>query len=378
MAQWQVYLKAHLVNSAAPFLGEAFEKAQFGFYDMTLTGTREMSPRWKRVLRTTDRALGEALGQMYVARAFSPKARTRAQELVANVRAALKERIVRLDWMTEPTRQAALHKLDAFMVKIGYPDTWRDYTGLQVDRSGFLANVARAHTFAFRRDLAKLGKPIDRTEWDMTPSTVNAYYNPQLNEIVFPAGILQPPFFDAEADDAVNYGAIGMVIGHEMTHGFDDEGCQYDADGNLKDWWTEADRKAYTSRTDLVVAQYDALETLPGVHLNGKLTLGENIADLGGLKIAFAALQKSLEGKPRPAAIDGFTPEQRFFLGYAQSWHFQAREEAARMRAVVDPHSPARARVNAPLANLPEFAEAFGCKEEGPMHRPADQRPAIW
>jgi putative endopeptidase len=377
-AHWKVYLKIHAINTATPYLGEAFEKARFGFYDATLSGTKEMSPRWKRVLRTTDGALGEALGQMYVARAFTPKAKARAIELVANVRAALKERIKGLDWMTEPTKQAALKKLDGFMVKIGYPDTWRDYSALQVDRRSYLANVTRSNTFDFQYNLGHLGRPVDRAVWDMTPPTVNAYYNPLLNEIVFPAGILQPPFFDAEADDAVNYGAIGMVIGHEMTHGFDDEGCQYDADGNLKDWWTDADRKAYASRTDLVVKQYDLLETLPGVHVNGKLTLGENIADLGGLKIAFAALQKSLEGKPRPAAIDGFTPEQRFFLGYAQSWHFQAREETARMLVVVDPHSPAKARVNAPLANLPEFAEAFGCKAEGPMNRPAATRPAIW
>jgi putative endopeptidase len=377
MAQWKIYLKVHRLNSAASFLSEPFEKARFGFYSATLSGTKEMAPRWKRVLRVTDGALGEALGQLYVARAFTPKAKARAKELVANVRAALKERIRNLDWMTEPTKQAALKKLDGFMVKIGYPDTWRDYSALPVDRHSYLANVSRSNTFDFQYNLGHLGKPVDRAVWDMTPPTVNAYYNPLLNEIVFPAGILQPPFFDAEADDAVNYGAIGMVIGHEMTHGFDDEGCQYDADGNLKDWWTDSDRKAYASRTDLVVKQYDLLETLPGVNLNGKLTLGENIADLGGLKIAFAALQKSLEGKTT-APIDGFTPAQRFFLGYAQCWHFQAREETARMLAVVDPHSPAKARVNAPLANLPEFAEAFGCKAEGPMNRPAATRPAIW
>ena len=376
MAQWKTYLKVHLVNGHASHLAAAFEKAHFGFYEATLSGTKDMSPRWKRIVRATDRALGEAVGQMYVARAFSPKAKARAQELVANVRAALRERIKGLDWMTAPTKEAALHKLDAITVKIGYPDTWRDYSALQVDQ-GYLVNLQRAATFEFRRDLAKLGRPIDRAEWDMTPPTVNAYYNPQMNEIVFPAGILQPPFFDAQADDAVNYGAIGMVIGHEMTHGFDDQGCQYDADGNLKDWWTDADRKAYASRTDLVVKQFNALEAVPGLHLNGKLTLGENIADLGGLKIAFSALLKALEGKA-PALIDGFTPQQRFFLGYAQSWHENIREEAARMQATVDPHSPAKARVNAPLANLPEFAQAFGCQAEGPMNRPLALRPAIW
>jgi len=337
-----------------------------------------MGPRWKRVLRETDHALGEGLGQMYVGRTFSARAKARAQALVDKVRAALGDRIRGLDWMSAPTRAAALRKLDAVMVKIGYPDHWRDYSALQVDPKGYLANVNRAAAFEFQRGLAKLGRPVDRAEWDMTAPTVNAYYNPLLNEIVFPAGILQPPFFDARADDAVNYGAIGMIIGHELTHGFDDQGCQYDAEGNLKDWWTEADRKAYAARTGLVVRQFDLLEAVPGVPLNGSLTLGENIADLGGLKVAYAALEKSMEGQPRPGPIDGFTPEQRFFLGFAQSWHALVREETARMKAVVDPHSPPRARVNAPLANLPEFAAAFGCKEEGPMNRPLALRPAIW
>jgi predicted metalloendopeptidase len=378
LAQWKIYLKVHLFDGSAPFLGAAFEQAHFAFHGTTLAGTRELGPRWKRVLRETDHALGEGLGQMYVGRTFSPRAKARAQALVANIRAALGERIRGLDWMSAPTRAAALRKLDAVMVKIGYPDHWRDYEALQVDSKGYLANVNRAAAFEFQRGLAKLGRPVDRTEWDMTPPTVNAYYNPLLNEIVFPAGILQPPFFDTRADDAVNYGAIGMVIGHELTHGFDDQGCQYDAEGNLKDWWTEADRKAYAARTDRVTRQFNLLEALPGVPLNGSLTLGENIADLGGLRIAYAALEKSMEGQPRPGPIDGFTPEQRFFLGFAQAWHALIREETARLKAVVDPHSPPRARVNAPLANLPEFAEAFGCKEEGPMNRPLALRPAIW
>ena len=245
-------------------------------------------------------------------------------------------------------------------------------------RASYAENLRRASAFELRRDLAKLGRPIDRGEWGMTPPTVNAYYDPQMNEIVFPAGILQPPFFDPAADDAVNYGAIGMVIGHELTHGFDDQGRQYDAEGNLRDWWTAGDSAAFTERTGLVVKQFDALEALPGLPVNGRLTLGENIADLGGLKIAFAAFRKSLEGRPRPADIDGFGPEQRFFLGYAQAWRFHAREEAARMRALVDPHSPPRLRVNAPLANLPEFVQAFGCGAGCPMNNPADARPVIW
>jgi predicted metalloendopeptidase len=280
--------------------------------------------------------------------------------------------------MSEVTRQKALVKLDAFTVKIGYPDQWRDYSKLEILRQPYVLNVIAADEFEFQRGLSKLGKPLDRGEWDMTPSTVNAYYNPSLNEIVFPAGILQAPFFDAEADDAVNYGGIGMVIGHEMTHGFDDEGRQYDADGNLKDWWTEADVKAYEARQDLVVKQYNAFEALPGLKLNGKLTLGENIADLGGLKIAFAAFQKSLEGKPKPPLVDGFTAEQRFFLGYAQSWRFIAREESTRMRVVTDPHSPAKFRVIGPLSNLPEFFATFGCGEGTAMVRPLAERPAIW
>jgi len=377
-AQWRTYLRVRLLDAAAPLLDEAFERTRFAFHGTTLQGVKELSPRWKRVLEAEDRALGDGLGRMYVARAFPPRARARMQELVANLRAALRERIQGLDWMAPATREAALRKLDAFTVKIGHPDAWRDDSALRIEPADHFGNVTRAAAFAFRRDVAKLGGPVNRAEWAMTAPTVNAYYEPTLNEIVFPAGILQPPFFDPEADDAANYGAIGMIIGHEMTHGFDDQGCQYDGEGNLRDWWTEADRKAYADRTGLVVRQYDALEALPGLPLNGRLTLGENIADLGGLRIAFAAFRKSLHGRPRPAAIDGFTPEQRFFLAYAQSWHFLAREETARMLVTVDPHSPARIRVNAPLANLPEFFEAFGCREEGPMRRPEAVRPAIW
>jgi predicted metalloendopeptidase len=378
LGQWQVYLSWHLLNGNAASLAPAFEQEHFAFYGTTLEGTTEMKPRWKRILEATDGALGEVLGRLYVDQAFSPEAKTRVLEMVANLRAVLKDRINGLAWMTPATKAAAVNKLAAFTVKMGYPDVWRDYSALEVSRASYNGNLARAKVFEFKRNLAKLGHPVDRREWDMTPPTVNAYYNPLANEIVFPAGILQPPFFDPKVDDAVNYGAIGMVIGHEMTHAFDDQGRLYDAQGNLKDWWTPEDVKAYEARTGLVVKQYDELEALPGLHLNGKLTLGENIADLGGLKIAFGALQKALEGKPKPAAIDGFSAEQRFFLGYAQSWHFLAREENARMRVMVDPHSPAQFRVNAPLSNLPEFQQAFGCGDGTAMNRPAASRPAIW
>ncbi len=377
-AQWRTYLRWHLAHETAPFLASAFVNENFSFYGKTLNGTPEQQPRWKRVQGVVDNGVGEALGQLYVERAFGPEAKQKALALVNNLRAALGERIATLDWMTATTKQKARAKLDAFTVKIGYPDRWRDYSSLVVTRDSYVSNVLAANAFEVRRLLAKLGRPIDRTEWGMTPSTVNASYNPLMNEIVFPAGILQPPMFDPLADDAVNYGAIGMVIGHEMTHGFDDQGCQYDAQGNLKDWWTEADTKAYQAKQDLVVRQYDAYKPLPELPINGKLTLGENIGDLGGLKIAFAAFKRSLAGKPRPGNIDGFSPEQRFFLGYAQAWRELARPEYLRMLVNTDVHSPAKYRVLGPLANLPEFATAFSCGEGSAMVRPASERPTIW
>ncbi|HNX49952.1 MAG TPA: M13 family metallopeptidase, partial [Thermoanaerobaculaceae bacterium] len=288
---WQTYLRWHLIHDTAAYLSAPFVAENFAFYGQTLSGTPEQQARWKRVQNNTDAAMGEALGQLYVEKAFSPEAKRKALDLVNNLRAALAEKIRTLAWMTEPTKGKALAKLDAFTVKIGYPDTWRDYSALSVDRQSYVLNVIAANTFESNRALAKLGKPIDRSEWGMSPPTVNAYYNPTMNEIVFPAGILQPPMFDPLADDAVNYGAIGMVIGHEMTHGFDDQGCQYDAKGNLNNWWTEADTKAYQASTDLVKQQAAAFEVMPGLKLNGELTLGENIADLGGLKIAFEALK---------------------------------------------------------------------------------------
>ncbi|WP_243324426.1 M13 family metallopeptidase [Geothrix sp. SG200] len=375
--QWRTYLRWHALSATASLLPKAFGEEAFAFRGKVLNGTPEQEPRAKRIEAMTDGTLGEALGQLYVKVAFPPESKKKVLELVENLRVALRERIANLDWMSPETKQQALTKLNAFGVKIGYPDKWKTYA-FDVKRDDFFGNVRRAAAFRVHENLAKLGKPIDRTEWGMTPPTVNAYYSPTMNEIVFPAGILQPPFFDAKADDAVNYGALGYVIGHEMTHGFDDSGSQFDAEGNLKNWWTEADKKAYQSRTDLVVKQYDAYEPIKGEHVNGKLTLGENIADIGGLKIAFAAYQNSLKGKPAPAPIDGFTGPQRFFLGAAAVWRNHIREAALSVRLKTDPHSPGRERVIGPLSNLPEFYDAFSCTDGQPMKRDVKVRPAIW
>ncbi|MEK6620564.1 MAG: M13 family metallopeptidase [Chloroflexota bacterium] len=378
LEQWRTYLRWHLVRGMASSLSSAFEGESFDFNSKTLQGVQEQRPRWKRILESMDQHIGEELGQLYVERAFSPEAKRRVLELVEDLRAALRERIHGLEWMGQATKGQALRKLEAFAVKMAYPDRWRDHSSLEIDRGSVARNVLRANEFLLRRDLDKLGKPVDRGEWFMSPQTVNAYYDPNMNEIVFPAGILQPPFFDPDADDAVNYGAIGMVIGHEMSHGFDDAGSRYDADGNLKEWWTTDDRAAYESRTDLIVKQFDAYEPLPGQRINGRLTLGENIGDLGGLKIAFAAFRRAMDRRGRPEPIDGFEPEQRFFLGHAQSWHGRLRDEALRVRLTIDPHSPATYRVLGPLSNLPEFHEAFGCTDGVPMRRPHAERPTIW
>jgi putative endopeptidase len=364
LADWQTYLRWHLVNGVADDLSSPFVDENFSFYGKVVRGTQELEPRWKRVLNTVDAEIGEDLGQLYVAKAFPPQAKARALELVNNLKASLKDRIEHLDWMGEATKKQAQKKLDAIMVKIGYPDKWRDYSKLTIDDSSYAANVMRANEFEFQRNLNKIGKPVDRTEWGMTPPTINAYYNPSFNEIVFPAGILQPPFFDAEADDASNYGGIGAVIGHEITHGFDDQGRQFDAEGNLKDWWTAEDAKNYDARAKGVEKQFDAYVPIDDVHINGKLTLGENIADLGGVKIAYNALERALAGKPRPGKIGGFTPEQRFFLSYAQVWKVNMRPETLRLILATNPHSPGRFRVLGPISNLPEFAGAFPCKSK--------------
>ncbi len=379
LPEWRAYLRWHAVSSAAPHLSRAFVDEAFDFNSRILNGIPQQQDRWKRVQAVLDTpsALGEAAGQLYVKQAFSPEAKQKMVVLIENLRAALKEKIVALPWMGADTKQQALKKLAAFGVKVGYPDKWKDASKIEVVRGDFYGNIMRARAFETRHNLEKLGQPIDRTEWGMTPSTVNAYYSPTMNEIVFPAGILQPPFFDAKADDAVNYGGIGAVIGHEMTHGFDDSGSQFDAEGNLKNWWTEADKKAYESRTDLVVKEFDAFKALPDQNVNGKLTLGENIADLGGLKIAFAAWQKSLGGRS-PDPIDGFTGPQRFFLNFAVIWRNVIRPEAQRVRLNTDPHSPGRFRTIGPLSNLPEFYQAFGCADGDAMKRAEDVRPSIW
>ena len=376
--RWRVYLKWNVISDMAHMLNKAFQDEWFDFNEKILNGVPQQEERWKRVQSATDRALGEALGQLYVRRTFSPEAKARMIELVENLRSALKDSIEKLEWMSPETKAQALRKLAAFRVKVGYPDKWRDYAKLEINRASYADNLLRANSFEFKRNLDKLGKPIDRTEWGMTTPTVNAYYSSTMNEIVFPAGILQPPFFDAKADDAVNYGGIGAVIGHEMGHGFDDSGSQFDADGNLKNWWTDADRAAYKARTDLLITQFDTYEPLPGEHINGQLTLGENIGDLGGLRIAYSALQKALVQKGRPAAIDGFNPEQRFFLNWAQVWRNNIRDEALRVRLNTDPHSPGKYRTIGPLADMLEFYQAFACRDGDAMVRPAELRASIW
>jgi putative endopeptidase len=378
LADWKTYLRWHLIATAAPALSKPFVDEAFNFQQHILQGTEENLPRWKRCAMATDRQLGFALGQLYVKQYFPPEAKARAQAMVHNLVAALHDDIQALPWMGPETKKAALAKLEAFTPKIGYPEKWRDYSAYQVDRGPYLLNVFRGDVFEFNRDLTKIGKPVDRTEWGMTPPTVNAYYSPLRNEIVFPAGILQPPFFDAQADDAVNYGGIGAVIGHEMTHGFDDEGRKFDAQGNLKDWWTAEDAKNFTARADCVEKQFDNYEVLPGLHENGKLVLGESIADLGGLTISYMAFQKSLEGKPQPPKIDGFTPEERFFLSFATIWAANDREQFERLQVNVNPHALARFRAIAAPSNMPPFAQAFDCHAGDPMVRPEDQRCKIW
>ncbi|WP_237587024.1 M13 family metallopeptidase [Pontibacter russatus] len=377
LQDWKTYTQWHLVRTMAPYLSEEFVQENFDFYGKVLSGTKEMQPRWKRVLRTTDSALGEALGQLYVQETFSPEAKQKALEMVNNLQEAFREHVRDLDWMSEETKARALQKLSAFAVKIGYPDKWEDYGGLDISRDSYAANVMRASQFAFRDNIGKIGQPVDREEWFMSPPTVNAYYNPSMNEIVFPAGILQPPFFDPLADDAVNYGGMGAVIGHELTHGFDDQGAKYDFEGNLKDWWTEADLGQFTTRADAVASQYNEYTVLDNLHVNGKLTLGENIADIGGLNIAYTALQKALE-KNNPGKIAGLTPEQRFFLAWAQIWRVNMRDEAQNQQILTDPHSPGRFRTNGPVANMPQFYEAFGCDPGDPMVRSDENRIKIW
>ena len=377
LAVWKTYLRWNLLRATAPVLSAPFVGENFAFFDKALTGAQQMRERWKRVLDVIDSEAGEALGQLYVAEYFPPESKARMVTLVANLRAALRERLAALEWMDEPTRTKALAKLDAFGVKVGYPDKWIDYSSLTIDRGAYATNYLRAREFNNHRELAKIGRPVDRGKWDMTPPTVNAYYNSTMNEIVFPAGILQPPCFDGKADDAINYGGIGGVIGHEMTHGFDDQGRQFAADGSLTDWWTPESAHRFTTRAAGIVKQFNGYVAVDDLHINGELTQGENIADLGGVKLAYAALQKTLAGQPRPK-IDGFTPEQRFFLGWASCWRNNTRPEAMRLRVQTDPHSPPKFRVNGPFSNLEEFYRAFDVPEGAPMRRAAVDRVVIW
>jgi putative endopeptidase len=363
---FKTYLKWHLLQANANLLPKAFREANFDFFGKTLQGAKEMPARWKQCVQATDRALGEALGQKFVEVAFAGSSKQKALQLVGEIEKAMEKDIQSADWMTPATKEQALAKLKQVSNKIGYPDRWRDYSSVNIVAGDYFGNTVRAREFDVRRNLAKLGKPVDKTEWGMTPPTVNAYYAPSQNNINFPAGILQPPFYNPKADDAINYGAIGVVIGHELTHGFDDQGRRYDGMGNLRDWWTPADAKAFETRAACVVEEYGNFSPVEGVKLNGRLTLGENAADNGGIQLAYMALMDSLAGKVLPKK-DGFTPEQLFFLGYAQIWCENTTEQSSRLQALTNPHSPGQFRVNGVVQNLPQFKEAFSCKAGDPM-----------
>jgi putative endopeptidase len=378
LADTRTYLRWQLVNGVAPWLSDAFVDEDFSFHGKTLKGLQALQPRWKRVLHTIDDTMGEALGKQYVAKWFPPTARAQALSMVQNLKAVLREDLKTLPWMSAATRQKAIEKLDAMHEKIGYPDKWRDYSGLHIDKTSYAGNVLRARQFDFAFHIAQINHPVDRSLWDMTPPTVNAYYNPAMNEIVFPAGILQPPFFDPQQDDALNYGNTGATIGHEMTHGFDDQGCLYDAQGNLKNWWTRQDMAHFQARTVAIQRLFDSYQIGDGLHGNGKLESGEAIADLGGLKIAYRAYEKSLQGKPRTVDANGFTPEQRFFLAYALSWACNDRPEYERLMMLTNPHPLEQFRVRGTVSNLPEFAQAWHLKPSDPMVLPPDKRTEIW
>ncbi len=372
----KTYLRWHLAHDAAPFLSSAFVAENFEFYGKALTGAKELRPRWKRCVDATDTALGEALGQAFVDRTFGAEGKKRMKELVGNLETALRADIASLPWMTPVTKGKAVEKLDAIANKVGYPDAWRDYSSVKIVRGDLAGNVARANAFELARQLAKIGKPVNRGEFTMTPPTVNAYYNPLLNDINFPVGILQPPFFELTKDDGLNYGAIGSVIGHEMTHGFDDQGRQFAANGNLTDWWTEADAKEFETRAQCIVDQYGSYVVDGDLKQNGQLTLGENVADNGGVRIAYMALLESLKNQ-QAQKLDGFTPEQRFFLGWSQVWCASARLEAERLQVQTDPHSLPKFRVNGVVGNMPEFQKAFACPAGAPMVR-GDKACRVW
>lgn len=371
------YMQWSLIDRAAGYLSDDLVAQNFDFYGKTLSGKQTNQPRWKRAVSTVNGVLGEAVGQMYVEKYFPAAAKERMVQLVKNLQTALGERIRNLEWMGDSTKIKAIEKLNSFYVKVGYPDKWRDYTGLNIEKDSYWANVKRATEFELDYMLSKAGKPVDRDEWGMTPQTVNAYYNPTTNEICFPAGILQYPFFDMNADDAFNYGAIGVVIGHEMTHGFDDQGRQFDKDGNLKDWWTAEDAKRFEERAQVMVNFFDSIQVLPGLNANGSLTLGENIADHGGLQVSFQAFKNATKDAPLPVK-DGFTPEQRFFLSYAGVWAGNIRDEQIRLQTKSDPHSLGRWRVNGALPQIGAWYDAFGIKEGDPMYLAPEKRVSIW
>ncbi len=375
--RWKPYLRASLLNGFAPYLNKAMVDAEFGFYGQTLRGVKENQPRWKRAINTINSNLGEMLGKLYVDRHFKPEAKARMEQLVQNLRAAFKEGIDKLEWMSPETRQQAQDKLAKFRPKIGYPNKWRDYSRVTIAKDDLVGNVTRAFIAESEYQLAKVGKPIDPEQWGMTPQTINAYYNPVRNEIVFPAAILQPPFFNLEADDAVNYGGIGAVIGHEMGHGFDDQGRRYDGNGVLRDWWTAKDGEEYMKRAKLLVEQFNEFEPLPGLHVNGELTLGENIGDLTGVVIAHRAYQLSLGGKPAPE-LDGFTGDQRYYHGWSQVWRAKQRDDAMRQQVMTNPHSPDMYRANGPLRNVPEFYATFDVKQGDKMFLAPEKRTKIW
>ncbi len=374
---WKAYFKWHVLAAAAPYLSKSFVDERFAFRGTVLSGIPQNRARWKRGIALLDEAMGEALGKLYVAKYFPPENKARMEALVRNLLDAYRRDIDTLDWMSPGTKKGAQEKLSKLVMKIGYPNTWRDYAALQISRDDLWGNVMRANEFEYRRNLDKLGKPVDRNEWQMTPQTVNAYYNPPMNEIVFPAAILQPPFFDARADDAVNYGGIGGVIGHEISHGFDDNGSQYDADGNLRDWFTPEDHEKFKSKTRALVAQYEAYEPVPGFHINGELTLGENIADNSGLAITYKAYHLSLAGRAAPV-IEGLTGDERLYLGWAQVWRGKVREADAIQHIKADPHSPPAVRGTAPVVNQEGFYAAFGVKEGDKMYLPPGRRVTIW
>lgn len=374
---WKMYLKFHLVNDMAPFLSPAFDTTRFAFYGKVMRGQKTQEIRWKRVLQVVDGSVGELLGQMYVDRTFKPEAKKRMQELVDNLQKTYAERIQRLDWMSNETKQKAMVKLNGFMKKIGYPDKWKDYSALTISNNSYVANILASSQWDYNYNISRLGKPVDKSEWQMTPPTVNAYYNPAFNEIVFPAGILQYPFFDENADDAVNYGGIGGVIGHEMTHGFDDQGRLYSADGNLSNWWTPEDSANFTTKANVVISMYGNIVALDSEHINGQLTEGENLADLGGISIAYEAFKKTKQGQGNEK-IDGFTPDQRFFLSWAQVWRANTRPEEMAQRLKTDPHSPNEYRCNVPVSNMEAWYKAFNIQPTDKMYRPEAERAMVW